>query len=109
MLKACWEVLDLLSHQVNPLSSFRLGEEPYLTFGHWWLASHRPQLRPMNIWGLLSKEAMKVDIKPGMLLSIHKLYSWLGGTGGRGGGRGSPLSRCWKRCCQVGEASASEF
>lgn len=33
----------------------------------------------MNIWALLSKEAMKVGIKPGMLLSVHKLYSWLGG------------------------------
>lgn len=72
-------MLDLPSHQLNPLSSFRVGEEPYLTFGHWWLASHRSQLRPMNIWGLLSKEAMKIDIKPGMLLSIHKLRSWLEG------------------------------
>lgn len=79
MLKACWEVLDLPSHQLNPLSSFRVGEEPYLTFGYWWLASHRPLLRPMNIWGLLSKEAIKIGIKPGMLLRVHKLYSWLGG------------------------------
>lgn len=80
MLKACWEGLDLPNHQLNPLSSFWVGEGSYLTFEHSWLASHRPQLRPMNIWGLLSKEAMKTDIKPGMLLSVHKLYSWLGGS-----------------------------
>lgn len=79
MLKACWEVLDLPSHQLNPLGSFWVGEEPYLTFGHSRLASHRPQLHPMNIWGLLSEEAMKIDIKPGMLLSVHESYSWLGG------------------------------